>query len=153
MTLWRVSNHVTLDGAGGLRASGRWHTRGQRVVYCAPNPATALLEVLVHAEIDVEDLPVRFRYLEIDVPEPSGVEHIDLKSLGTAWQQNLQASRRAGDEWLRSGRTPLFRIPSVLVPATWNILIQPEHPDSREIRIAAIHDQAVDLRLLSRTRG
>ncbi|MBI3680362.1 MAG: RES family NAD+ phosphorylase [Acidobacteria bacterium] len=43
MTLWRVTNHVRLDGGGGLRAPGRWHTRGRRIVYCAPDPAAALL--------------------------------------------------------------------------------------------------------------
>jgi len=59
--LWRVSNHISLDGAGGLSAPGRWHTAGQRIVYCAPNPATALLEALVHAKIDFEDVPVNFR--------------------------------------------------------------------------------------------
>jgi RES domain-containing protein len=143
--LWRVSNHTSLDGSGGLRASGRWHTRGQRVIYCAPNPATALLEVLVHAEIDVEDMPVNFRYLEIEVPDSLAVEAVDTKSLGPAWQKNLEATRQAGDEWLRSRRTPLFRIPSVLVPVTWNVLIHPQHPDAANIRVANIHNHGIDV--------
>jgi RES domain-containing protein len=46
---------LNVDGRGGLQASGRWHTCGQRIVYCAPDPATALLEILVHAEIDFRD--------------------------------------------------------------------------------------------------
>ena len=33
MILWRVSNHSTLDGSGGLSAAGRWHTAGRRIVY------------------------------------------------------------------------------------------------------------------------
>jgi RES domain-containing protein len=55
--LWRISNHALLAGDGGLRVSGRWHTRGKRVVYCAENPAAALLEILVHFEIEIGDLP------------------------------------------------------------------------------------------------
>ena len=58
MRLWRISNHASLTGEGGLYASGRWHTRGQRVVYLADHPASALLEVMVHLEIDAEDLPL-----------------------------------------------------------------------------------------------
>src|SRR5437879_2331494 len=50
------SDHAELDGAGGLLAARRWHTRGSRIVYCAPNPATSLVEVLVHIEIDSDDL-------------------------------------------------------------------------------------------------
>ena len=58
MTLWRVSNYRLIDGQGGLVASGRWHTKGRRVVYSAQSAALALLEMLVHMEIDVEDQPL-----------------------------------------------------------------------------------------------
>jgi hypothetical protein len=58
VVLWRISNHASLAGAGGLRASGRWQVRGKRVV-CAEHHAAALLEILVHFEIDVRDLPAR----------------------------------------------------------------------------------------------
>ena len=68
MTLWRISGHRRLDGAGGLLAAGRWHTQGSRIVYCSPNPATALVEVLVHLEVEVSDLPDRLQYLEIEAP-------------------------------------------------------------------------------------
>jgi len=148
LILWRVSNHRTLDGAGGLRAHGRWHTVGQRIVYCAPNPATALLEVLVHANIDLEDVPVNFRYLEIDAPDTLAIEDVDVSGLGRSWQTDLAATRRAGDQWLRFGRTTLLRAPSVIVPATWNVLLNPRHPDSKEIRIIHEHRHAFDPRLL-----
>jgi RES domain-containing protein len=146
--LWRVSNHPALDGGGGLRASGRWHTRGRRVVYCAPSPAAALLEVLAHGEIDSEDIPVTFRYMEIEVPDSATVETVDMGALGPGWQNNLGMTQRLGDEWLRSGRTALLRVPSVIVPATWNVLVNPRHPESTHIRIARVHDQPIDPRLL-----
>ncbi len=148
MILWRVSNHPTLDGGGGLRASGRWHTRGRRVVYCAPNPAAALLEVLAHGEIDSEDIPVTFRYMEIEAPDSVTVETVDIGALGPGWQNNAGMTRRLGDQWLRSGRTALLRVPSVIVPATWNVLVNPQHPESAHIRIARVHDQPIDPRLL-----
>jgi len=115
MTLWRVSNHTSLDGTGGLRASGRWHNRGKRIVYCATNPATALLEILVHAEIDIQDIPVTIRYLEIEAPDSIAIESLDI-SAGAGWQP--EKSRRGGDEWLISKRSALLLVPSVIVPAT-----------------------------------
>ena len=148
MILWRVSNNSTLDGSGGLRTSGRWHTRGRRVVYCAPNPATALLEVLVHATIDVEDVPVNFRYLEIQAADSVSVASVSLGTLGRKWHADLDATRRYGDEWLLSGRSALLRVPSVVAPATWNMLVNPRHPDSGRIRIVHIHEHPIDLRLL-----
>ena len=50
IVLWRVSNYATLDGAGGLYVSGRWHTKGHPLIYCSEDPSTALLETLVHIE-------------------------------------------------------------------------------------------------------
>ena len=152
MILWRISNHSALDGGGGLRGSGRWHTRGHRVVYCAPNPATALLEILVHAEVDLTDLPTTFRYLEIDVPDETGSETIDTAVLGPNGLASLEGTQRAGHEWLRSGRTALLRVPSVIVPATWNALINPLHPHSAGIRVARIHRHPIDSRLSDKRR-
>lgn len=145
--MWRVTNHRTLDGGGGLRASGRWHTRGQRIVYCAPDPATALLETLVHAQIDIEDMPLQLNYIEIHVPDSIPLSEIKLRSPGRSWRTRVDETREIGDRWLRGGRTPLLRVPSVLAPATWNTLINPVHPASRKIRIARVHEQAIDRRL------
>jgi RES domain-containing protein len=148
VTLWRVSNHAALDGLGGLRASGRWHTRGKPIVYCAESAAAALLETLVHAEIDAEDIPLTFRYREIEAADSVSVEAIRMADLGSAWQTRVDRTRGAGDKWLRSGRTAILRVPSVIAPGTWNALINPEHPDSAGIRIARVHSHVVDGRLL-----
>jgi RES domain-containing protein len=145
LTLWRVSNHASLDGTGGLRASGRWHNRGKRIVYCAPNPATALLEILVHAEIDIQDIPVTLRCLEIEAPDSIAVESLDI---GAGAGSRPEKSRRAGDEWLISKRSALLRVPSVIVPATWNVLINPAHLESGHIRIVHTRRHAFDHRLL-----
>ena len=98
MILWRISDHPELDGAGGLRVPARWHTLGRRIVYCAPNPAAALVEVLVHIEIDADDLPDPLQYLEIEVPDTISTKTVDVDGLGRNWQKNEAATRRAGDE-------------------------------------------------------
>lgn len=147
MILWRIGDHTTLDGGGGLSLSGRWHFAGQRIVYCAPNPATALLEVLVHAEIDIDDVPVNFRYLEIDAPDALAVEDLDTSALAQSWRTDLLATRRAGDRWLQSSRTALLRVPSVIVPATWNVLINPRHPGAARIRVVRTFSHGLDPRL------
>jgi RES domain-containing protein len=146
--LWRISRHPGLDGAGGMRASARWHTKGRPIVYCAPNPAGALLEVLVHAEVDIEDLPVSFRYLEIEAPGTLAVDDVDTGALAQSWRTDLPATRRAGDRWLHSNRTALLRVPSAIVPATWNILINPRHPESAQVRVVRTHSHGLDPRLL-----
>jgi len=143
-----VSNYAVLDGDGGLRAPGRWHTRGKPIVYCAENAAAALLETLVHAEIDAEDIPVAFRYLEIRAADSIALETIHPAGLVSNWRMKLDHTRRIGDEWLQSGQTAILRVPSVIAPRTWNLLINPAHPESAAIRIARVHRYVVDRRLL-----
>lgn len=111
MILWRVSNHLPLDGGGGLRASGRWHSVGRRVVYCAPNPASALLEVLVHAGLDFDELPIHLQYLELEAPDTLSMETVAPDVLVEGWENNVGRTRRAGDEWLGTVRSALFGFP------------------------------------------
>jgi len=148
VTLWRISNHRRLDGGGGLLAPGRWHTRGSRIVYCSPNPATALAEVLVHVEIDPGDLPDPLQYLEIHAPDTVSMETVDFRALGRQWRSNEAATRDAGDRWLQAGNTAVLRVPSAIVPATWNLLVNPRHPESAQMRIVHIHSHGIDPRLL-----
>ena len=147
MILWRISNHATLDGRGGLRASARWHTRGHRIVYASPNPATALLEILVHAEIDWRDLPVSFRFLEIEAPDRISSETIERSALPHGWESRPDVTRQLGDEWLASRRSALLHVPCVIVPETYNILLNPLHPAAEQLTIRKMHRHPFDRRL------
>jgi RES domain-containing protein len=146
--LWRISNHASLAGDGGLRASGRWHTRGKRVVYCAESPAAALLEILVHFEIEIGDLPARYRLLKVSVPDDLQVDRVSLTDLGSDWIEDPLATRAIGDRWLTRATTPLLTVPSAVVPETSNVLLNPTHPDARRIVIVQSTDHVIDPRLV-----
>jgi RES domain-containing protein len=146
--LWRVSNYETLDGVGGLYVSGRWHTKGQPVIYCTQNPATALLETLVHIEIDSEDRPERFQVLRIEGPDPLSMEKVEAGSLPENWADELGITQTIGDHWLGEGRSLLLQVPSVLVPETWNVLVNPQHAEATRLKITATYEHAFDVRLL-----
>ena len=102
----------------------------------------------MHLEVDIEDLPVGFRYLEIEAPDTLAVEDLGTSALAQPWRTDLPATRRAGDRWLYSSRTALLRVPSAIVPATWNILINPRHPESARVRVVRTHSHGLDPRLL-----
>ena len=87
MNLWRISNHVTLSGEGGMRASARWHSRGRPIVYLAESPAGAMLETLVHLQGRRDRLPRTYTLLAIVAPDIVSIERII--STDTAWKKNL----------------------------------------------------------------
>jgi RES domain-containing protein len=137
-----------LDGVGGLYVSGRWHTKGHPVVYCTLNPATALLEPLVHMEIDSEDRPERFQVLRIEGPDSTSIEKVQVDSLSPTWADNLSTTQAIGDRWLNEVRSLLLQVPSVLVPETWNVLLNPLHAEANLLKITAMYEHAFDTRLL-----
>ena len=147
MILWRVSNYATLDGMGGLYVSGRWHTKGHPVVYCTLNPATALLEILVHMEIDAEDRPERFQMLRIEGPDTLSVEEIKPGALPSNWVEDIAFTQNVGDGWLSEAGSLLLRVPSVIVPETWNVLVNPQHAEASLLKVTMRYEHPFDARL------
>jgi len=145
MLLWRISRHRDLSGSGGLHASGRWHDRGLPIVYLAESPAGALLESCVHTSAN--DIPPNYTLLAVQVEERIHIETLDLAILQTDWIEHFESTREIGSAWLRSMRSVLFRVPSALVPATFNVLLNPLHPQAKSIRIESAYEYPFDPRL------
>ena len=57
-------------------------------------------------------------------------------------------SQSIGDRWLESARSAVLRVPSVVVPAESNYLLNPHHADFDRIEIAAPEVLRVDPRLI-----
>jgi RES domain-containing protein len=151
MFLWRISNHRTLDGRGGLETSARWHTQGRPIVYLAESVAGALLEVLVHLELSPERFPKSYRLLKIEVPDDLSVEALSQSDLGETWIDDETLTRTLGDQWLASRRSALLHVPSAIAPETFNILLNSAHDEARRLKIVSHREYPWDLRLLSQS--
>jgi RES domain-containing protein len=140
MDLWRLCRRpfADLSGEGARIYGGRWNSPGRPVVYCAEHPALAVLEVRVHLDLPLELLPVDFVLLRATLPDRL-VANVDAAS---------EAQTVAmGDAWLTRGDAAALRVPSVLVPHAWNILLHPRHPDASRARVVAIDPFHFDPRL------
>jgi RES domain-containing protein len=144
MTLWRISRHKDLSGLGGFKASGRWHSPGQPVVYLAESPAAALLEVCVHTAAN--DVPPDFTLLRVEGPEVKA-DSVAAKELKEGWTLDLETTQKIGTAWLRAGKAVLLKIPSAIVPQTTNYLFNPLHPDAKKFRIAETLEYPFDVRI------
>ncbi len=149
MLLWRISDYADLLGMGGHFASGRWHLRGNAVVYLADHPASALLEVLVRLEVDVDELPTGYQLLAVDVPDDiAGRARKIEEPLPANWREDLATTRALGSEWLMSLSGALLQVPSAIVPRATNWLLNPLHENSARISISEIIRVPFDPRLL-----
>ncbi len=147
MLLWRISNYADLTGAGGMLASARWHTAGRPIVYLAETPAGALLEILVHLELDEAHRPATYQLLRIEASDHVAVQRLDPASLSSNWRRGEPETQARGDAWLRGGETALFAVPSAIVPETSNWLLNPRHPEAAHLRITHTLAAPYDLRL------
>jgi RES domain-containing protein len=151
--LWRISDFADLSGQGGLLAGARWHSRGRRIVYLADHPAAALIEVLVHLEVDAAELPDALQLLAVDAAEDIAAEAVRSDDLPAGWQQDSSFTRAVGDRWLAEGRTALLQVPSAVVPAAFNWLLNPSHADAARIEVADIIAASFDPRLARNARS
>ena len=110
------------------------------MVYAAATAALAVLEVRVHLDLPPELLPDDYVLATIDLGD-AAIEHLAVLPDQTA---------AIGDEWLRAQRTPVLQVPSVIVPESANLLINPAHPDAGSIRVAGQRRFTFDPRLWMR---
>ena len=149
MNLWRISRHRSLNGEGGRLFAGRWNYPGAPVVYLADSPGGAMVEVLVHLQVEDELMPPSYTLLQVVVPDELEVPLLDLPA-GEGWKTNLKLTRRLGDAWLRARETALVKVPSAILPATFNYLLNPLHVDADGIAIGESWRGFYDARLLRR---
>ena len=137
-----------MSGEGGLRASGRWHSRGRRIIYCTLSPAAALLEILAHARVKLADSPLSYRLMQISAPPEAVGVSIEPHDLPDDWMRTALTTRPIGDAWLSERGTALLLVPSAVVAKTTNVLINPLHPIAADIEIVDESEHVVDPRLL-----
>jgi RES domain-containing protein len=153
MRLWRVSNYADLSGEGGRRVAARWHERGQPAVYLAEHSALALLETLVHLDIDPDELPSHYQLLTVEAPDALAVEELTEAELAARigdWRNAPQETRQLTHTWFGERRTALLRVPSVIVPTAFNYLLNPLHPEAARIVVVARQKAEFDARLFER---
>jgi RES domain-containing protein len=147
MDLWRLTLHPSLDGEGGRLYAARWTSSGSPVVYLAASPPGALIEVLVHLELEERKLPPNYVLMRVSVPDGLSILSLRIPA-GDAWKADLTLTRSIGDAWLKSKRSALAQVPSSILPDTFNYLLNPLHPDASRISTTGSQAAALDPRLL-----
>src|ERR1700733_2829456 len=135
--LWRISNRCDLEGVGGEKATGRWHTatRGKRIVYLSEHPALALVEVLANLHTNPNLFPETYQLIKVTAPDDLPRETIPEDRLSESWRDRLTQTQSIGDEWLAEETSALLIVPSVPSPESFNCLLNPLHPDAKKLQI------------------
>jgi RES domain-containing protein len=148
---WRLikaRNAATaFDGEGARVEGGRWNPRGVPVVYLSDHPALAALEIFVH--LKGAAAKIKFALFRVEIPAEVPVLELAVADLPAGWRNEppTPGTMAVGEKWVGEGKAAVLKVPSVLVPAAANLVLNPRHPDAPKVRIGPAENFSFDPRM------
>ena len=84
--------------------------------------------------------------MQITVPE-NLMQSLSVNALKQTWQKDIDYSRFIGNEFLKTKKSLLLKVPSAIIPEETNVLINPAHPDFKKVKIIKASPFQFDTRL------
>jgi RES domain-containing protein len=141
MKVYRIERekylNTTLQGVGAALTEGyRWNSLNTFLVYTSESRALATLEVSVHLDFS-EDLPNDRLYVEIEIPDEIEILELPIDQLPENWDAKppIIETQFIGDDFVTQKYAAVLKVPSAIVPPESNYLINPNHPDSANIKV------------------
>ena len=135
-----------LKGDGARLFGGRWNNKMVGCVYTSESRALTLLEYTVNVNID--DIPRTLSITTIEIPDQP-IKILKEADLPGDWKHSPAPSstKDFGSKLLLKNAEPVIRIPSTVIPAEFNYLLNPLHQESKKFKIIDINDFIYDVRI------
>lgn len=134
-----------ISGTGAKLFGGRWNPVGVPVLYTTENISLAVLEILVRT--DINHLPLHYFLLKLDVPEISEVSVINKIKLRKDWKTDVGYTQWIGNEFIKSNKGLVLKLPSAVVDEEHNFIINSNHTDFKKVKITSSRKFIFDKRL------
>lgn len=150
LSVWRLTSarfaKSAFSGDGARLYGGRWNSKGTPLIYTAATQSLAMLEMLVQDDA----LRARYAVIEARIPTNVTIDRIRIEDLPPDWREidGREKLRVIGTQWARKLHAAVLAVPSAVVPAERNYLLNPIHPDFRRIKIGKPQEFRTDLRLI-----
>ena len=137
-----------LSRIGARLHGGRWNRPGTAMLYTSETRALAMLEYLVHVPMPLA--PTDLGIATIKISDDVSIQEIPISKLPKNWSAAPPPSRLAdlGSAWANSNDSLVLRVPSAVVPAEHNILLNPMHRDISRVSIKKVGRCDFDRRLV-----
>lgn len=150
MEAYRLSREkfaATLSGKGAALKGARWNSIGVEIIYTASNRSLAMAEVAVH--FTLATLPGDYMIITIFVPDDISIQKLNLSDLPADWNTfpHPITTQAIGNKFYADNKFCVLQIPSAVTRGDYNLLINPNHPDFKRIKIIAIDKFPFDKRI------
>lgn len=138
---------TAFDGEGARLHGGRWNSPGIVVAYASDSRALAVLEVLVH--LQRSDILGSYSLASLHFAEELMGE-METSTLPAGWRRFPPSpeAQALGDRWVTEQRSAVLRVPSAIVPAEHNFLVNPAHREFAQVVVEPPEPFELDVRLL-----
>ena len=135
-----------LTGDGARLFGGRWNQKGDACIYASGTRSLCILEYL--ANVSLEDLPPELEITAYDLPDRF-CKTIDQNDLPDDWNDipSPMSTKIFGSTLLNDQSLVCFAVPSVIVPAELNYILNPASANFKELRILSTEPFVVDSRI------
>ena len=136
-----------LNGRGAEIAGGRWNHKGLPVLYTASTSSLAILEKLVHVELDL--FPTSLYFAVIEIKGKFTQKILTAEDLPEKWNQfpNPDVLKEIGRQWLEENKFLVLSVPSAVNTHEVNHLINPRHIEMPKVKIVDTYPFEIDKRL------
>ncbi|MEO6916795.1 MAG: RES family NAD+ phosphorylase [Chitinophagaceae bacterium] len=127
--------------------AGRWNGTGRKVIYSAESIALAFLENMVRRQgVGFND---DFKTMIIEIPDDLTMQTLLPEDLPTDWRSinNYSKCQPFGNDWFDENIHPVLKVPSAVLPDSFNYVINTLHPDYKKIRLLTVTDLVPDERI------
>jgi RES domain-containing protein len=149
MKVYRISKCLYIDdlsGTGSASYPGRWHSKGTHILYTASSPSLALLESVVHIS---KIMIAGYCMICLEIPDDK-IQEIKIADLPANWYINSSPDilKSYGNAFISENKFFALKLPSAIMPEENNLLLNPNHPDFKKVKVEYKRTIPIDERLL-----
>jgi RES domain-containing protein len=138
MSFWRITNHQFIEssftGNGAEQYGGRFNPQGKKAVYTSEHLSLSVLEMLVQVN-NREHLKNHYCIpYRLDEKYIKTLKSNELPEGWDALPYN-SVSQEFGYQWLESKTSVALRVPSIVIPQEYNLILNPDHKDFSKLKI------------------
>ncbi len=137
MIVFRVCNPKYANNISGENArkqtTNRWNSFGTPMLYTSDSPALCAVEI--HQYVPPTFTPLQYALLAIEIPtcKPLLIDEEFFEEANCI--MDLATTQAMGDYFINENEFLVLKVPSAMITACWNFLINPNHKDFKKVTI------------------
>jgi RES domain-containing protein len=147
MLAYRITHKLYSTHLFAPGLPGRWNGGGRKVIYCAETIALAFLENMVRRQ--GVGFNHDFKTMILEIPDDLVIQTITAAGLPAGRRRFTDYSpcQPLGNAWFDAAVYPLLKVPSAVLPESYNYVINSLHADYAKIRLVGVTDLISDERI------